>query len=132
MWSNLGHMMQGECTQEAWGKVENPKHQSVWCPHCKGANTKTLKRQRSIWEGDQELVKRSVQLGCNTFLHGSNGRYLSEWLSLSQLAKMLCLSYYCLYFLSNKIRDKGRTDSAWKQGWGGGGRKGPNNVCTCE
>jgi hypothetical protein len=51
---------------------------------------------------------------------------------------MLCLSYYCLYSLFNKIRDKGRTDSAWK--WGGeerkgvrvGGRNGPNNVCTYE
>jgi hypothetical protein len=29
---------------------------------------------------------------------------------------MLCFSYYCLYFLFNKLRDKGRTDSAWKQG----------------
>jgi hypothetical protein len=26
---------------------------------CRGTNTETLKRQRSIWEGDQELVKRS-------------------------------------------------------------------------
>jgi hypothetical protein len=37
---------------------------------------------------------------------------------------MLCLSYYCLYFLFNKIRDKSRTDSAWKRGGcvGGEGR----------
>jgi hypothetical protein len=27
--------------------------------HCRGANIETLKQQRSIWEGDQELVKRS-------------------------------------------------------------------------
>jgi hypothetical protein len=33
---------------------------------------------------------------------------------------MLCLSYYCLYSLFNKIRDKGRTDSAWKRGGGQG------------
>jgi hypothetical protein len=45
---------------------------------------------------------------------------------------MLCL-------LLNKIRDKGRTGSAWKRGeWeereetGVGGRNGPNNLCTCE
>jgi hypothetical protein len=31
---------------------------------------------------------------------------------------MLCVSYYCLYFLFNKTGDKGRTDSAWK--WGAG------------
>jgi hypothetical protein len=38
---------------------------------------------------------------------------------LSQLAKMLCPSYYCLYSLFSKIRDKGRTVSAWKRGDGG-------------
>jgi hypothetical protein len=49
---------------------------------------------------------------------------------------MLCLTYYCLYFLFNKIRDKSRTDSAWKgwgerEGmWGVEGRNAPNNVCT--
>jgi hypothetical protein len=36
-----------------------------------------------------------------------------------KLAKMLCLSYYCLCVLFNKIREKARTDSAWKQGWWG-------------
>jgi hypothetical protein len=39
---------------------------------------------------------------------------------LSQLAKMLFLSYYCLCLLFNKIREEGRTGSAWKQGWSGG------------
>jgi hypothetical protein len=34
-----------------------------------------------------------------------------------KLAKMLCLSYYLLYFLFNKIGEQeGRTDSAWKLG----------------
>jgi hypothetical protein len=37
-----------------------------------------------------------------------------------KLANMLCLSYYCLCLLFNKIGEKGRTASAWKQGgWGG-------------
>jgi hypothetical protein len=33
---------------------------------------------------------------------------------------MLCLSYYCLCLLFDKIKDKGRTGSAWKRGgwWG--------------
>jgi hypothetical protein len=52
---------------------------------------------------------------------------------------MLYLSYYA-YLLFNKIRDKGRTVFAWKQGGverresgqGTGGRNDPNNVCTCE
>jgi hypothetical protein len=33
---------------------------------------------------------------------------------------VLWLSYYCLCLLFNKIRDNGRTDSAWKQGGVGG------------
>jgi hypothetical protein len=37
---------------------------------------------------------------------------------------MLCLSYYCLDSLFNKIGDKGRTVSAWKQGGGGEGTRG--------
>jgi hypothetical protein len=37
-------------------------------------------------------------------------------------AKMLCLSYYCLYLLFNKIGEKGRTGSPSKQGGGGRGR----------
>jgi hypothetical protein len=69
-------------------------------------------------------------------VHGSNARNLSALLSLSQLAKMLCLSYYCLYLLFNKIGEKGSTDSAWKgggrgRGWGQG-EKWLNNVCTYE
>jgi uncharacterized membrane protein YbaN (DUF454 family) len=31
-----------------------------------------------------------------------------------KLAKMLCLSYYCLCLLFNKIREEGRTGSAFK------------------
>jgi hypothetical protein len=56
-----------------------------------------------------------------------------------KLAKMLCLSYYLLCFLFNKIGEEGRTVSAWKRGGLGGdegdrgrGRNGPNNVCTYE
>jgi hypothetical protein len=36
-----------------------------------------------------------------------------------KLAKMLCVSYYFLYFLFNKIREQeGRTGSTWKLGGG--------------
>jgi hypothetical protein len=55
---------------------------------------------------------------------------------------MLCASYYCLYSLFNKIRDKGRTVSVGMEGVGGegedlgcgqegageGGRNDPNTV----
>jgi hypothetical protein len=48
------------------------------------------------------------------------------WLGISlysypyfKLAKMPCLSYYCLYLLLSKIGEEGRTASVWKQGkWG--------------
>jgi hypothetical protein len=53
---------------------------------------------------------------------------------------MLYISYYYLCFLLKKIRDKGRTGSAWKQGglgrrgWGlrAKGRNDPNNARTRE
>jgi hypothetical protein len=57
-------------------------------------------------------------------VHGSNARNLSVYLSLFQLAKTLCLSYYCLYLLFNKIGEKGRIGSAWKLGGWGGKREG--------
>jgi hypothetical protein len=52
-----------------------------------------------------------------------------------KLAKMLCISYYHLCFLFNKIGEDGRTSSAWKPGervWEAKGRDGPNNVYTYE
>jgi hypothetical protein len=63
------------------------------------------------------------------------------------LAKTLVPSYYCLYSLFNKIRDKGKIVSAgyrgsggeregveWvvREGVGGGGRNDPSIVCTYE
>jgi hypothetical protein len=61
MWLDLGHMTRGEHIWEGWGYVRNPKHESIWWPHSRGTNTETLKWQRSIWDGDQEVVKRSVK-----------------------------------------------------------------------
>jgi hypothetical protein len=52
-------MLRGEHTWEVWGYVGNSKYESIWCPRCRGTNTESLKWQRSIWERDQELVKRS-------------------------------------------------------------------------
>jgi hypothetical protein len=45
------------------------------------------------------------------------GTSLYSYLYL-KLAKMLCLSYYLLCFLFNKIGEEGRTGSAWKRGVG--------------
>jgi hypothetical protein len=48
-----------------------------------------------------------------------------------KLAKTLCLSYYRLCFLFNKVREEERgIGSAWKLGgWGGSG---PNHVYKCK
>jgi hypothetical protein len=41
---------------------ETPKKlDSICCPQCTETNEDTLKRQRPIGEGDQELEKRSVR-----------------------------------------------------------------------
>jgi hypothetical protein len=108
-------------------------------------NFKVTEANRRRGSGAREKVcLRRINLECNTFAHGSNARNLPVLLSLSQITKMLC-PYYCLYSLFNKIRDKGRTVSSWKQGevgergeevggrgrvCGERGRNDPNIVCT--
>jgi hypothetical protein len=77
-----------------------------------------VKRQRSIWEGDREVVKRSgrdesIQVVIHLCMEAILGISL-EIATLIQLAKMLCLSYYCLCLLFNKTGEKGRTGSVWK------------------
>jgi hypothetical protein len=72
------------------------------CVHCRGANIVTLNWQRPLWEGDQEVVKRSgrdepawvVMHKCiKAMLRISLYSYLYP-----KLAKMLCLSYYLFMF----------------------------------
>jgi hypothetical protein len=43
MFLDLGHMLRGEHIQEEFGWVGKPKLENIWCPHCRGANTVTLK-----------------------------------------------------------------------------------------
>jgi hypothetical protein len=49
---------------------------------------------------------------------------------MKELTKILCLSYYSLCFLFNKIGKEGRIVYAWNWGVGGVGRGGTNNVYT--
>jgi hypothetical protein len=115
------------------GKGWKPKFESVWCAHCREANTVTLKGQRSIWKGDEEVVKRSgydeslwdVIYLCTEAMLGIS---LYSFLYL-KLVKTPCLSHYCICILFNKTRAKGRTGCASKWvGWGeegrGGGQRG--------
>jgi hypothetical protein len=91
-------------------------------------NTVILNWQRPLWEGDQEPVKRSgrdepMWVVIHMCMEAMLGISLYSYLYL-KLAKMICLSYYLLCFLFNKIGEQ--EDSARK---GGGG---PNNIYTCE
>jgi hypothetical protein len=65
-----------------------------------------------------EVVKRfgrneSVQVVIQMYMEAMLGISLYSY-SYVILAKMLCLSYYCLCLLFNKIGEEGRTGSAWK------------------
>jgi hypothetical protein len=92
-----------------------------------------------VWEVDKEVMKRS---GRDQPIWVVIHKCMKAMLRISlylylKLAKTLCLSYYCLCILFNKIGEEGRTGSAWKQGMGGerqeaGWRDGSNNVCTYE
>jgi hypothetical protein len=97
-------------------------------------NKVILNWQRPLWEGDQEVVKKSgrnepMWVAIYKCMEAMLGILLYRYLH-PKLAKMLCLSYYLLCFLFNKIGEGDRTPSAWKQGIVGVG--GTNNVYTCK
>jgi hypothetical protein len=77
--------------------------------------------QRSIWEGDWEVVKKSgkdesIRVVIHMCMEAMQGIFLYSYAYL-KLAKTLCLSYYCLCLLFNKIREEeSKTGSAWKRG----------------
>jgi hypothetical protein len=76
-------------------------------------------------------------IAIHKYVEGMLGISLYSYLYL-KLAKTLCLSYYLLWFLFNKVREEaGRIGSAWKYVLGGvwrglWGRGGTNNVNTCK
>jgi hypothetical protein len=101
-------------------------------------NKVILNRQRSLWEGDWRVVKRSCRhepmwVVTHMCMEAMLGISLYNYLYL-KLAKTLCLSYYLLPFVFNKIEEECRACSAWKWGCGGAGRgrDGPNNVYTYD
>jgi hypothetical protein len=103
----------------------NLKLQCGWCAHCRGANKVILNCQRPLWEGDQEVVKRSgrdelIWAVIHMCMEAMLGISLYSYFYL-KLAKALCLSYYLFSFLVNKIREEGGTGSSRK--WYG--------VCVC-
>jgi hypothetical protein len=67
-----------------------------------------------------------------------NARILSVYLSLTQLAKMLCLPYYAYVFSSTKLQIRAEQilpgSGVEEECWGRGAREknDPNNVHTCE
>jgi hypothetical protein len=81
-------------------------------------------------EDDQQVVKNSgrnepVWVVIHMCMEARLGISLYRYLCL-KLAKMVCLSYYHLYFLFNKIGEQeGRTSSAPRKVGKGWGRRWP-------
>jgi hypothetical protein len=67
----------------------------------------------------KKIRSRRINLQGNTYAQEINASQLPVLLSLSQLTKTLGPSYYCLYTLFNKIRDKGKIVSVGYCGGGG-------------
>jgi hypothetical protein len=121
---DMGHTLRKEHYRRNKEREGNPKLESVWCAHCRGANKVILNWQRPLSESDWEVVKRldrnePIRVVIHMCMEAMLGisRYSHLYL---KLGKMLCLSYYLLCFLFNKIVQEGRTGSAWKWGrWRG-------------
>jgi hypothetical protein len=69
-------------------------------------------------ESDRQVVKRfdrdePMWVAIHMCMKAMLGISLYSYLYL-KLAKILCLSYYLLYFLFNKIGEESKTRSAWK------------------
>jgi hypothetical protein len=62
------------------------------------------------WSGRDE----PMWIAIHKFMEATLGISLYSYL-YPKLVKMLCLSYYLLCFLFNKIREEDGTDSAWKR-----------------
>jgi hypothetical protein len=56
---DFDHMIKREHTRDEDSKTPK-KQDTICCPQCRETNAETLKRQRPIGEGDQELEKRLV------------------------------------------------------------------------
>jgi hypothetical protein len=63
-----------------------------------------------------------INSGCNTHVHGSNARNLLYSYPYLKLAKALCLCYYCLYLLFNKIGEEQVLPGSERGGREGEGR----------
>jgi hypothetical protein len=82
-------------------------------------NKVILNWQRPVWEGDQEIVKRSgrdepIWVAKHIHLETTQRVSLYSYPNLD-LVKAACFSCYLLCFFFNKIREQeGGTISAWR------------------
>jgi hypothetical protein len=96
-----------------------------------------LNWQRSLCEGDQEIVKRTgrdepLWVAIHKCMETMLGISLYSYLYL-KLTITLFLSHYLLCFLFYKIREEeGQTGTAWKWWWEWGEVAKTNNVYTCK
>jgi hypothetical protein len=95
-----------------------------------------LKWQKPLWEGDQEVVKRSgryepMWVSIHKYMEAMLGISLNSYLYL-KLAKNPCLSIISHVFFSTKSENK-RAELVLPgcRGWGGE-EGGTNNVYTCK
>jgi hypothetical protein len=106
---------QGKNIYGSTGLDRKPKTWKHLISHSRGINTETLKRQRwTLRRGSGTSVRNeSTCVATHLYMKAMLG-ISSVLLFLSQLAKMLWLSYYCLFLLFKGTGKKHRTGSAWK------------------
>jgi hypothetical protein len=113
-------------------RERNLKLECAWCAHCRGVNIINLNWQRPLWEGDQEVTKRSgwdkpMWFVIHTCMEATLGISLYRYLYL-KLAKHYFFLIISYVFSSTKLENKRAEQVLPRSGEGGG----PNNVYTCE
>jgi hypothetical protein len=100
-----------------------------------------LNWQRPLWEGDQEVAKRSgrdepMWVAINICMEAMLGFFLHNYLYLKLSKNTMSFLLSFMFSLQENQRTRRRNRfclevGVGRMGWGGGGG-GPNNVYTCE
>jgi hypothetical protein len=106
---DMGHTLGREHAGENRERKGNLKFECGWFASCRGTNKAILNWQRPLWEGDQDVGKKSgrkepMWVAIHKWMESMLGISLYLYLKLAKSDMLICLSYHLLCFPFNIIR----------------------------